>query len=103
VVSYRCQGQEGECEAEAVERQKQRSTSRVASSGRDSEDCTKDDADAGGPGDGEGGTEQEASQMAATFNHSGRPHAVELWDAQEASKVQATNGHCNANRDLQDR
>jgi hypothetical protein len=102
-ISHGCQGQERECETEAVERQKKRSTSRVAPSCRDSEDCAKNDADAGGPCDGEGGTEQKASQMAATFNYGGCPHAVELGDTQEASKVQATDGYCNANRDLQDR
>jgi len=101
-ICYRGYGQERECETETVERQKKRSTSRVAPSRRDSEDCSQNHADAGGPCDGKGGTEQQASQMAATFNDCGCAHTVELRNAQKTSKVQATDGHCNANWDLQD-
>jgi hypothetical protein len=102
-ISYGCQGQEGECETDAVERQQQRSASRVASSGRDSEDRPKDDTDAGCPGDGEGGAEQEAAEVAAAEDWCRCTHAVELRDAQKTSKVQAANRHGNTHWDLQDR
>jgi hypothetical protein len=64
-ISHGCQEQERQRKANAVERQQERSASRVASSGRDSEDRPKDDTDAGCPGDGEGGAEQEAAEVAA--------------------------------------
>jgi hypothetical protein len=102
-ISHSCQGQEGECEADAVERQQQRSASRVASSGRDSEDRPKDDTDAGGPGDSEGGTEQEAAEVATAQDWRRCAHTVELRNAQKTSKVQAANRHGNADWDLQDR
>ena len=103
VISYGCQGQEGECEADAVERQQLRSASRVASSGRDSEDRPKDDTFSGCPGDGEGGAEQEAAEVTAAQDRCRCAHAVELRNAQKASKVQAANSHCNTHWDLQDR
>jgi hypothetical protein len=102
-ISHGCQGQEGERETDAVERQQQRSASRVASRCCDSEDRPKDDTDAGCPGDGEGGAEQEAAEVATTQDRRWRAHTVELWNAQDASKVQAANHHGNANGNLQDR
>jgi hypothetical protein len=102
-ISDGCEEQEGECEAEAVERQQKRCASRVAPRCCDAKDCAKDDTDAGSPRDGEGCTEQEAAEVATTQNRRGGAHAVELWNAQDASEVQAANHHRNAHGDLQNR
>jgi hypothetical protein len=102
-ISDGCEEQEGECQAEAVERQQKRCASRVAPRCCDAKDGAKDDTDAGSPRDGEGCSEQEAAEIAASLNHGGCSHAVELWDAQEAGEVQAANHYRNAHGDLQDR
>jgi hypothetical protein len=102
-ISDGCEEQEGECETKAVERQQECCASRVAPRCCNAKDCAENDTDAGRPRDGEGCSEQEAPESAASQNRRRGAHAIELWDAKDASEVQAANHHRKAHRNLQDR
>jgi hypothetical protein len=102
-ISDGCEEQEGECETKAVERQQECCASRVAPRCCNAKDGAENNSDARRPRDGEGCSEQEAPEIAASLNHGGCPHAIELWDAQDASEVQAAQHHRKAHRNLQDR
>ena len=100
VIGYDSEHQEGESETETVERQQERRASRVAPRGRDAEDRTENDTDARCPGDGERGAEHEAAKVATAQDWRRRTHAVELWNTQQARKVQPSNGYGDTYRNL---